>query len=264
MTLKQKIFLATIIAVVLLNAIAFIFLRGVFKETKETAPRQVPKATVAIVIDDWGYNLDCIKLLRQIDQPITVSVLPNLAYSVKTAQVARTLGQEVVLHLPLEPDLEGREYIGLEKDTITANMDEQTVRSILNKALANVAGASGVSNHMGSQATRDKRLMTIIFNELKKRKLFFLDNRVIGDSVCSALAKATALECAVRDIFLDNKNEREYIRGQLRQLQVEALASGAAIGVGHARPMTLEVLKEEIPKMQAQGIKFVPVSALVE
>ena len=67
-----------------------------------------------------------------------------------------------------------------------------------------------------------------------------------------------------RNIFLDNENDAIYIRNQLTQLKDKALVLGEAVGVGHARITTLEVLKEVIPLMEKEGIEFVFVSELME
>ncbi len=216
------------------------------------------------MIDDWGYNLNGIELLKQFTVPLTISILPNLRYSAKVAEIAHSLNQEVILHLPLEPEKRGRDYIGLEKDTITSDMDDEQIVHILKQALSSVLYAQGVSNHMGSSATKDSRIMSVLFTELKKQNLFFLDNLVVEESICQQLASEQDLRCAARDVFLDNRNEAEYIKGQFQQLCKVALAYGQAIGICHARPLTLEVLRDEAPLMQEQGIQFVFVSDLIE
>ena len=88
---------------------------------------EVTKGKIAIVIDDLGYSLNNLDILKQIKPPITVAVLPNLEYSVNIAKNMHRLGFEVILHLPLEP-LGGQ---GLEEDTILTSMDEWTIRGNL-------------------------------------------------------------------------------------------------------------------------------------
>lgn len=227
-------------------------------------PKEVARAKVAIVIDDWGYNLRNLNLLREIDVPITISVLPNLKYSSKIAEIAKGLGKEVILHLPLEPEIYGRDYIGLEQNTITSQMSKDEVIDNFNLALSSVPYVCGVSNHMGSRATTDERVMSIIFSEFKERKLFFLDNLVTNKSICKELAKKMKVKFSSRDIFLDNADNYEYIKGQFEKLSAFALEFGYAVGIAHAKLKTLEVLKDEIPLMQAKGIKFVFVSYLTE
>ncbi|OGW85044.1 MAG: hypothetical protein A2987_06020, partial [Omnitrophica bacterium RIFCSPLOWO2_01_FULL_45_10] len=127
---------------------------------------------VAIVMDDFGYNMNNVDSLFEIGEPVTLSILPNLTYSRKIANFAKSKGYETILHLPLESH---RKDVKEEIDTIRSGMSETEVTSMLDREIASVPGLSGVSNHMGSKATEDMGLMTTIFKELRKRKLYFLD-----------------------------------------------------------------------------------------
>lgn len=224
------------------------------------APRVIvrPQGRIAIVLDDWGYNLNSLSLIKGIKYPLTISVLPNLAYSKSIAQQLGGQGFEIILHLPLEP----HEKFRLERDTIMTYMDQKTVTGILKKDLAGLPYTKGVSGHMGSRATEDARLMAVIFRELKKRNLYFLDSFVSGKSVCSLAAQEMSLRFARRDVFLDNKEEPLYIRAQIRKLKLLASEKGFAIGIGHDRRITLGVLKEVMPELEKEGFKFIFVSEL--
>lgn len=241
-----------------------VILQGVFIIISR--PKRPPKIAVvlkgkiAIVVDDWGYNLNNLQLLDQIKYPLTTSVLPNLSYSSLVARELHTRGFEIVLHLPMEP----REKYRLEKNTIMTSWDEETIIKIINQDLASIAYAKGVSNHMGSRATEEPRIMEIIFKELKKRHLYFLDSIVSSKSVCSDLARKMNLGFAKRDVFLDNHQDPVYIRGQIYKLKMKAKHYGQAIGICHDRKITLEVLKEVMPQLEKEGYKFVFVSELVK
>ncbi len=248
---------------VILVVVGF-FLIFCLKKVFLKAPKEIAKTKIAIVIDDWGYNVRYLNLLKEIDVPITISILPNLRYSSKIARFVRDSGLEVILHLPLEPEIGKRGRLGWEQNTITSQMDREEVVDTLNNALVSVPYASGVSNHMGSLATKNRQLMSIIFAELKERNLFFLDNLVVNESICRQLAKENQIKYAARDVFLDNLGDAEYIKGQFRQLREIALASGEAIGIGHAKPTTLKVLKDEVASMQVEGIELVFISDLIE
>ncbi|MFH1269825.1 MAG: divergent polysaccharide deacetylase family protein [Candidatus Omnitrophota bacterium] len=220
----------------------------------------IKKGRIAIVIDDWGYNQDNLVLLDQIKYPLTVSVLPRLDYSKAVAEEVHKRGLQVILHLPMEP----HEKYRLEKNTILISMDEQEIRNIIEQDLADIRYAAGVSNHMGSKATEDSRTMGIVFKELKRRGLFFLDSFVSSRTICSGLAEKLDLSFAKRNIFLDNKEDPAYIKGQIYKLKRKAEARGYAIGIGHDRKNTLEVLKEIMPELAKEGYKFVFVSELVK
>ncbi len=257
---KNILILSAAVVVVVLSLV--LLLRKVSFKPEARAP-EVVLAEVAIVIDDWGYNLRYIGLLKQIEAPLSISILPNLRYSSRIVEEVKSLNREVILHLPLEPEIRVRK-IGLEKQTITTDMSEQEIVRNLELALASLHDVCGVSNHMGSRATKDSRLMSIIFAELKKHKLFFLDNLVTEDSICRELAKKMRVKFASRDIFLDNSDNYEYIKGQFKQLTEFALENGRAVGIGHPRGTTLKILKDEVALMQEKGIKFVFISDLVE
>lgn len=229
-------------------------------------PKRVPKVPVvikgriAIVIDDWGYNLNNLDILDQIKYPLTISILPNLSYSRKTAEELQKRGLEIILHLPMEP----KEKYRLEKNTIMISMSEGNIKNIIEQDLNNIIYAKGASNHMGSRATEDSGIMEIVFKQLKKRHLYFLDSLVSSNSICYDLAKKMNLRFAKRDVFLDNKEEPEYIKQQIYKLKTRARIYGQAIGIGHNQKTTLEVLKEVIPSIEKEGYKFVFVSELVK
>ena len=102
----------------------------------------VPRAKIAIVIDDWGYNLDNLYLVDQIKYPLTASVLPRLDYSKTVAAELHRRGVQVILHLPMEP----HEKFGLEKNTIMTSMDEQSIIDIITQDLTDIHYAQGVLN----------------------------------------------------------------------------------------------------------------------
>jgi len=154
-----------------------------------------PKGLVAFVIDDWGYNKRNIDLVLDIDRPLTISILPNLRYSDYVAEeiIKNTKIHDIILHLPLE----SKSGMAAEIDTIRSSMTENGIVSILEKDIESIPGVVGVSNHQGSKATRDKKIMSIVLSELEKRKLFFLDSLTAPDSVCSYLAHDIGLKCAI-------------------------------------------------------------------
>lgn len=249
------------IAVFLLAVI--IILQWVFMITrpkKEKMPKApaVIKGRIAIVIDDWGYNLNNLHIAGQMQYPFTAAVLPYLPYSKRVAEELHKQGIELILHLPMEP----HEGFRLEKNTILTSTDEQTIKNIIAQDLIDIQYAGGVSNHMGSKATEDLRTMGIVFGELKKRGLFFLDSLVSPKSICSDSANKAHIRFIKRDVFLDNVEEAGYIRGQIYKLKRKAELYGRAVGIGHDKKITLEALKEAMPELEREGYKFVFVSEL--
>ncbi len=237
----------------------WIFILKISRPKKPTEAPPVIKGKLAIVIDDWGYNLNNLHIAKQIKYPFTASILPCLPYSKAVAKGLYEQGIEVILHLPMEP----HERFRLEHNTITTMMDEENIKNIIAQDLTDIQYATGVSNHMGSKATEDLRTMGIVFGELKKRNLFFMDSLVSAKSICAGLADKMNQRFIKRDVFLDNIEEAEYIRGQIHKLKAKARVFGQAVGIGHDRKITLEALKEAMPLLEKEGYKLVFVSELI-
>ena len=249
-----------IILIAVLIISATVIMLNINKE-KPTAAR------IAFVIDDWGYSRSNIDLLFDIDRPVTAAILPNLRYTKDIAEAIRDKNDiyTMILHLPLE----SKSGKAAESDTITCDMADREVMALLERDVESIPGISGISNHQGSKATENKRLMTLILKDCKKRKLFFIDSLTTPDSACLDIARSIGLKCGVRDVFLDltdqtdAKNFEAYIKQQIKELAQTALTNKTAIGIGHAKSATLKVIKESIPELEKQGIEIVPVQDLV-
>jgi polysaccharide deacetylase 2 family uncharacterized protein YibQ len=231
------------------------------KKAKKVIPKKQPSSKIAIVLDDWGYNLKNLGALKQIKEPLTLAILPRRGFSLAVAKAVQELNQEAILHLPLEPR-QGRDG-RLEPETILVGMDKPEALKILDADIKSVPGIKGVSNHMGSRATENAALMGIILAELKRRGLYFLDS-LTGKTVCKGLAEKMGLPYERRQVFLDNKSDEKYILSQFELLAKIAKQRGSAIGIGHDRPKTLEVLVKAIPEFKKRGFQFVFVSELVQ
>lgn len=251
-------FIIGLTAFVLLTLI----LTPIFREKARKA-----EGVVSFVIDDWGYNLNNVDIVLDIDRPVTLAVLPRLLYSKEIARKVTGPGSQcdVILHLPLESK-SGRSP---EPSTIRTSMTKERIISILDRDLVDVPGIIGVSNHQGSRVTENKIIMKVILGELKKKGLFFLDSRTTSVSAAGRVAQDMGLRHAERDIFLDlaekktPKQSRAYIKKQIRELVRIAKQKGSAIGIGHDKKVTLETIKESIPEIEKENVKIVPLKKLV-
>jgi polysaccharide deacetylase 2 family uncharacterized protein YibQ len=262
--MRKKYFVYILVGIIIAACgIAGIIAGGAIAKKRVPPPEPFDKhheaTTIAIVIDDMGYTMKNIPLIYGIDKPLTLSVLPHTPYARDVAVEGVRHGYEVMTHLPLEPHGDNEP---VEPATIYTDMPEDVVRKKLDEALLNIPGSQGVSNHMGSKATENERLMRIIFDELKKRKLYFLDSLVTSQSTCKHLACQCGVAFAMRDVYLDNKSETDYIKGQLDSLVREAKKKGFSIGICHDRTLTIQVLSQEMPRIEREGVEFVFVSDL--
>lgn len=215
---------------------------------------------MAIIIDDFGYSGEAISAFAGISRPLTFAVLPGRAYTGEAASRGISSGHQVMLHLPLEP-LSAAEQS--EASTITVGMSDQEIQQAVAKAIRAVPGIIGVNNHQGSKATADKRVMKNVFTVLKANNLFFVDSRTSSGSVAYDLSRQSGLRTGENEMFLDNSNDVEYVKGRLRSAKQMALQSGSVTVIGHARLTTAQAIREMIPELDAAGVKLVFVSQLV-
>jgi polysaccharide deacetylase 2 family uncharacterized protein YibQ len=170
--------------------------------------------------------------------------------------------REVMLHLPMEsvryPDIDPG------PDAVLVGMDREAIADRVDRALAALPHVRGVNNHQGSAATAHRPTMEALMDVLRARDLFFLDSLTSSRSVAYETALAAGLPAARNRIFLDDDHrDREKIRARLATLVRSARASGAAVGIGHPHPGTLEVLRAEVPRLAAEGVRFVTISELL-
>jgi len=228
------------------------------KEYQETYPKNLPK--IGIIIDDLGYDRDMATSFMQLDFPISFSVLPMAPYSKQIADKLKRKGLDIILHLPMEP----KNYPLLDPGpgTLLTRMDERQIRRAIDGHLKRIPGVIGVNNHMGSSFTEKRDKVAILLNELKKRKLFFVDSITTRQTVAFSLAKKMGVPVAKRSVFLDNDLSPMAIKLQIERLLGIARHSGTAIGIGHPHGETLKVLKDYFIKIKNKA-KVVHVSELV-
>ena len=214
-----------------------------------------PQARMAIIVDDMGLDLNIAKKLAALDADLTFSIMPLRPYTKETARYLHAKGKEVMLHLPMEGNGKNPG-----PGTIYLGMSPAEVRAILHEDLRSVPYIQGVNNHMGSKVTADRTIMTLVQRELKGKDLFFIDSLTTNRSVCGEVATQVGIRFNARDVFLDNTQSADYIKGQLMKLVAVARRYPEAIGICHPHPVTIAVLQEELPRLQREGLVIVRVS----
>ena len=227
-------------------------------------PIEIPmmEISVSIIIDDMGWNRKIIKEIEGIQEPLTLSFLPFAPYSKEILENLKNKHFEFLLHLPLEPFPPAQ---CLDKGLIRMDMDNDEIIEQFNQNMENFYPyIKGINNHMGSLFTSKEEKMEVLLKEIQEKNLFFVDSMTSRKSCGYRIARQIGLKTAKRDIFLDNNSDPYYIKTQLYKLVETAKKEGKAIGIGHARPNTIKILKEELPNLKKEGIKIVPVSQLLE
>ncbi|MDQ7074323.1 MAG: divergent polysaccharide deacetylase family protein [Gammaproteobacteria bacterium] len=225
------------------------------KPATQTAPH-LPY--ISIIIDDIGNDLAIGKRILQLPYPITLSILPHTPHSQTLHQLAYQLNKELMLHLPMQA-LHNNRYLG--PGSLTLNMSEQQFRRTLRENLQSLPDAIGVNNHMGSLLTSQQKPMNILMEELANwGTLFFIDSRTTAKTIAYQSAIQHGLAAQSRDLFLDNRQDEDYIRQQFQLLIKKAKENGSALAIAHPHTSTINVLESELEQLHKAGVNIIPVS----
>lgn len=214
------------------------------------------------MIDDLGNDRAAIERIARWPFPVAGAVLPALPGSASAARDLRLAGKQVLLHLPMEP----RRYPEMQPGpgVVLRSQSEEEIARTIETDLDTVPGAAGVSNHMGSAATADSRVMRAVTRVLARRGLFFVDSRTTGATVAREAARQDRVPSVSRRVFLDDVATERAVETRLAEAVSDARAEGFALALGHPYPSTLAVLERELPKLGEKGVKLVVVGELVK
>jgi len=234
----------------------------------QTVEKVDKKPKLALIIDDFGQSRTGVKDMLNLKIPLTIAVMPFLSYSKADAENAHRKGFEVIVHLPMQSQINDKiSWLG--PMPIEVNQDDDEIDRIVIKSFNDIPFALGANIHMGSMSSEDDRVMSCVMNLLKQKHYFFIDSRTTSKTVCDKVAKEVGVKYGKRNVFLDDGTKNiDYIKGQLSSAADLAIKNGFAIAIGHVGSMggveTAESINEMIPELKARGIEFVFVSQLVK
>jgi len=215
------------------------------REDSESLPK------VAIIIDDVGFDVELARFFMELKPSLTLSVLPTAPHAQAIAREAIGRGVEVLLHLPMEPKESNGEGPGA--GTLLAKMGEAEFVETLNGHLSKIEGVKGVNNHMGSLLSEREDKMALLFRELRKRNLFYVDSRTTPLTVAPKVAADMKVPVASRSVFLDNDLFQEAMKIQWDRLFSLAREQGVAVMIAHPHPETLFFLREHLPDLRSKA-----------
>lgn len=210
------------------------------KNTKQT-PKQTKfsktKPYLTIIIDDVA-NSSHVNLIKSTNLPITPSIFPPSSYHPNTPKLAKEFDVFMV-HLPMEAVSFNKE----EKHTLRVGDSYNTILNTLNAIKKDFKGLRFYNNHTGSKFTSDYESMRKLLEISDNLGLVFLDSKTIASSKAKDIRMAQKKLYFVRDVFLDNQDNEEYVKSQLLKAIELAKQKGYAIAIGHPRINTINAIK---------------------
>jgi polysaccharide deacetylase 2 family uncharacterized protein YibQ len=222
----------------------------------------IARARAAIIVDDFGYNYNSVaQEFILFPQPVTLSILPGLTESEHIAQMAVQAGKQYLIHMPMEPL---NEQYSKDDYILLADYDGATIRSRIRKAFAVFPAAAGMNNHQGSKFTSMAIPIEIALDEIKKHDKLFIDSRTSPASLAYQTARRLGLRAGENNLFIDARDDDEFISQQIHLVIKTALQRGKVIAIGHVRFKTLNGLSRALDDFRQNGVEMVYVSELVQ
>jgi len=220
---------------------------------------------IVLIVDDVGWNPDIVARVRKINIPLTLAILPDSPFGLRIAQqISKDKKIDAILHIPLEPENSGYET-NISHAYITTDMSDSEIREKVNQYIEKFRPyISGINNHMGSKFTADKQKMEVLLQEIKGKKLTYIDSLTSTKSVGYRLSKQMGIPALKRDIFIDNSSDYLEIWKNLEAAAKMSETKSTVIAIGHARPTTLKVIEEKIPELISQGYQFVLIKEVIQ
>ena len=223
-----------------------------------------PRSQVALIIDDLGNGMRGTDEIFNLPVKLTVAVMPFLSTTEADAIRAHKRGDDVLLHLPMEPRHGKPQWLG--PGAVLATMSDEQIRERVEAALDNVPYAVGINNHMGSKVTSDKRIMSIVLSVCQERGLFFVDSKTSYHSVVGEISEEMGLPRIENQVFLDDTHTANYVLNQMRRVRDKAIHSHYCITIGHVGIQGKETaagIRSGIAEMK-DTVEFIGISDLVK
>lgn len=214
-------------------------------------------AKIAIIVDDLGYR-HTDRLALNLPGEVTFSILPFAQYTDFFVDQAALQGRDIMLHMPME-SLEQHNW---GERALLSTMYPEEIVFTLNAALADVPGAVGLNNHMGSRLTQLTLPMSSVMQELSRRGLFFIDSKTTRYSRAHQIALQHGVRSRSRHIFLDHERDQQFYNEQFERMLNIARIYGSVIAIAHPHPQSMEWLLHSLDSLP-EGYQLVPITELM-
>lgn len=230
--------------------------------------RALEPARLLLVVDAFGSaESDTLgPAFLDLDVPLTGAVLPRHPGTKTWANRLFESRHDVLAQIPMEPQGYPKRDPG--PGAVLVDMPSGQIQRLVKKHLADIPHAVGATSAQGTMALSDVAAMSAVMAELERADAFWLDARVVPNSVAADRAARAGVITFRIDQILESTGRRDAqvkaIGRQLDDAITLARRRGYAIVLAHPDRATLDVLKREVPKLLRSGVRFERVSGLLE
>ncbi len=222
---------------------------------------------ICIIVDDFGTITNTLfDRFNSLDTEINFAILPGHNNSRLQMNKAIEAGREVLIHIPMEPDMSDGKIKNkdLESVTIKSSMTDFEIKDYIETWMFELFLASGANNHMGSKATRDSRVMKIVLETLLQNDMYFIDSFTDSKSVALKIANEVGIKSARRNIFLDVP-ESSMANARKKITEIKKIKNqDVVVVISHCHnDIKYRQLIHFIDKLKDEGYQLIPASLAV-
>ncbi len=220
--------------------------------------KKTARLAVVIAYSDQESQIVAEELVK-FEQPLTFALLPWASGARDLAENIETSQHELLLLLPVKPKVFTR--AAPRRRSVIFNHNQTVNRRIIRNALSSLPRARGILGFPGNLENTERDILDPIIDEITKHKKYYLD----GPGRIYLPNKVDHINEQLQTWgVIDTIDNPAIISKKLDLASLSALDHKQAIVVAKAKGHTLNVLANDMKRLQLRGIKFVTVSDLLE
>jgi polysaccharide deacetylase 2 family uncharacterized protein YibQ/Na+-transporting methylmalonyl-CoA/oxaloacetate decarboxylase gamma subunit len=209
----------------------------VYKKKSNKTQKVNTKPKLAIIIDDVSFKHE-VNTILNLGFKVTMAFLPPTTQHKNSAKIAKNI-PFYMIHFPLE----AMSFKYSEANTLNIDDSYEVILNRVKQLHKLFPNATYTNNHTGSKFTSNIKAMQKLMKALKQYNFSFVDSKTTTRSVAKQTASEYNIPFLDRNIFLDNKADKDYIQAKIKKVVNIAKRDGFAIAICHPRRITLKTLK---------------------
>lgn len=240
------------------------------KSNKLTAPKPKPsdnsetpivrkysgKAKISIIVTNLGLNKKSTEMALSLPKQCALGFLPYTKKLKPLLHKAQKVGHEIYLYLPLQTS---RSYENPGKYALLGNLPAEENMVRLNVILNSHARYDGVYSNFKEIYTSNPHQSELLFDHLDDKNLIFVMGKPSGSKTKPHIASRENI--VHTSLIIDKEPDADAIRANFEKLIKIAREQGHALGYTQGYTLTIEMIREWLPKLRDRGIKLVPISS---
>lgn len=221
------------------------------------------KPRIAVVVTGLGLSTQTTDTAIAMPPEVTLAFSPyGRERTTALSSKARSAGHEILLELPMQTD----RYPAVDPGPygIRADLTPEENVGRLRAALAKARGYVGLMGTAQDTIAKDKAKIVPLIQTIAEHGLLFVSGHNQPPEGMFRIARTAGVPVLTTDIVADERMSDTLIKNQLARAEDRARTHGHALVLGHAYPLTIDLLGEWVTTLEKKGFALVPVSALGE